>query len=512
MTENNSRKKILVVEDEEMIRDSLAEIVSTLFDFEVDVASDGLVALEMIQKDTEKYGIVLTDLKMPNLDGMELINQARDLNQDIVFVMITGFATRDNAVSALKRGAYDFVQKPFELDELTAVLKRAVEHHLLIEVKRNYQKDLENLVRKRTSQLQSVNDDLRNLLALDQKVNKMMVFDERINEYQNNILSRFKPDTAILVLYDNQNDSFKKPWIFTRDSAKVNVPEDDSVLSQRKFYCEKNGSKGDTDEKLRLNPNDLSFFLSRLEHEVFLGYFYLGFEKGISSELENTLKIYSTSLETMLYSNYLVKFHQREMETMFLSGIKTISDTVEANSPFTRKHSDRVVKIGEMLANKLGFSYERKYTLKIACILHDIGKVGVENRILNKPGELTEEEKEILQQHPVVGAGIVKGLYGFKIDYIIRSHHERWDGDGYPDGLKGEEIPLESRIISIADSFDAMGFARPYREGGPLSRVMSELKENAGTQFDPNLVDIFIEWLEEHPSILQEIEFAEEVG
>jgi putative nucleotidyltransferase with HDIG domain len=511
MIEKNTTKKILVVEDEEMIRDSLAEIVSSLFDFEVDVASDGSVALEMIQKDTEKYGIVLTDLKMPNLDGMELINQAKDINQDIVFVVITGFATRDNAVSALKKGAYDFVQKPFELEELTAVLKRALEHHLLIEVKRNYRKDLENLVRKRTSQLQSLNDDLRNLLALDQKVNKMMVFDERINEYQDNILSRFKPDTAILVLYDNLNDSFKKPWIFTRDSEKINLPEDNSLLSHQKFYCENNRNKEDADEKLRLNPNDLSFFLSRLEHEVFLGYFYLGFEKNISSELENTLKIYSTSLETMLYSNYLVKFHQREMETMFLSGIKTISDTVEANSPFTRKHSDRVVKIAEMLATKLGFSYERKYILKIACVLHDIGKVGVENRILNKPGELTEEEKEILQQHPVVGAGIVKGLYGFKIDYIIRSHHERWDGNGYPDGLKGEQIPLESRIISIADAFDAMGFARPYREGGPLSRVISELKGNAGTQFDPNLVDIFVEWLVKHLSILEEIELAEKV-
>jgi putative nucleotidyltransferase with HDIG domain len=512
MTEYSKNKKILVVEDEQMIRDALAEIVSSLFDFEVDVAADGSIALEMIRKDTEKYGIVLTDLKMPNLDGVELINQAKEINQDIVFVVITGFATRDNAVSALKRGAYDFVQKPFELDELTAVLKRAVEHHLLIEVKRNYQKDLENLVRKRTAQLQSLNDDLRNLLALDQKVNKMMLFDERIKEYQSNILSRFKPDTAIFILYDNLNDSFKKPWIFTKDAVNVHLPEDDTLLSNQKFYCGNNDNQGGVDEKLRLNRNDMSFFLSRLEHEVFLGYFYLGFEKDISPEFENALKVYTTSLETMLYSDYLVTFHQREMETMFLSGIKTISDTVEASSPFTRKHSDRVVKGAEMLANKLGFSYERKYILKIACILHDIGKVGIENRILNKAGELTEEEMEILRQHPVVGANIVQGLYGFKIDYIIRSHHERWDGAGYPDGFKGEEIPLESRIIAIADAFDAMGFTRPYREGGPLSRVISELKENAGTQFDPELVDIFVEFLGDHPTILQDIELDEKIG
>ncbi|MBW1910927.1 MAG: HD-GYP domain-containing protein, partial [Deltaproteobacteria bacterium] len=362
---------------------------------------------------------------------------------------------------------------------LTAVLKRAVEHHLLIEVKRNYQKDLENLVRKRTAQLQSLNDDLRNLLSLDQKVNKMMLFDERIKEYQSNILSRFKPDTAIFILYDNLNDSFKKPWIFTKDAVNVHLPENDTLLSKQKFYCGNNDNQGGVDEILRLNRNDISFFLSRLEHEVFLGYFYLGFEKNISSEFENALKVYTTSLETMLYSDYLVTFHQREMETMFLSGIKTISDTVEA---------------------------------KIACILHDIGKVGIENRILNKPGELTEEEMEILRQHPVVGANIVQGLYGFKIDYIIRSHHERWDGTGYPDGFKGEEIPLESRIIAIADAFDAMGFTRPYREGGPLSRVISELKENAGTQFDPELVDIFVEFLGDHSSILQDIELDEKIG
>ena len=208
----------------------------------------------------------------------------------------------------------------------------------------------------------------------------------------------------------------------------------------------------------------------------------------------------------MRSGNYLVTFHQREMETMFLSGIKTIADTVEATRPFTRKHSDRMVNVAVMLANKLNFSYERIYILKIACILHDIGKVGIEKKILNKPGELSADEKKALQQHPVVGANIVKGLYGFKIDHIVRSHHERWDGTGYPDGLRGEDIPLESRIIAIADSFDAMGFARPYSQGEPFSRVILELEENAGTQFDPELVDKFVECSDEQSSMLQEIE------
>ncbi len=506
MIELSKNKKILIVEDDEILRESLGEMVSLLYDFEVDLAEDGSVALEMIRNDPDGYGVVLSDLKMPNLDGLELINKAKKINQDIVFVVITGYATRDNAVSALKQGAYDFVQKPFESNEFSAVFGRAVENYLLIEENRKYQEDLENLVRKRTSQLQSLNDDLRSLLALDQKTNKMILFDERIKEYQSSILSRFKPDTAILLLYDNLSNFFAKPRIFSKDVINACLPEDDTLLSHQKFYWSNSASKGDIDEKLRLNRNDISFFFSRLEHEVFLGYFYLGYKKDISSEFENPLKIYTASLETMLYGNYLVTFHQREMETMFLSGIKTIADTVEATRPFTRKHSDRMVNVAVMLANKLNFSYERIYILKIACILHDIGKVGIEKKILNKPGELSADEKKALQQHPVVGANIVKGLYGFKIDHIVRSHHERWDGTGYPDGLRGEDIPLESRIIAIADSFDAMGFARPYSQGEPFSRVILELEENAGTQFDPELVDKFVECSDEQSSMLQEIE------
>lgn len=183
---------------------------------------------------------------------------------------------------------------------------------------------------------------------------------------------------------------------------------------------------------------------------------------------------------------------------MFLSGIKVIADTVEANSPFTRKHSDRVEKVAKFLADKVGFSYEQKYVLSIACILHDIGKVGIDSRIVYKPGSLTTAERKVMERHSALGAKIVKNLYGFKIDHFIRHHHERWDGDGYPDNLKEDEIPLESRIIALADAFDSMITDRPYRAGIPFDAVIEEIERCAGTQFDPNLSKIFIDTVNEN--------------
>jgi HD-GYP domain-containing protein (c-di-GMP phosphodiesterase class II) len=267
-------------------------------------------------------------------------------------------------------------------------------------------------------------------------------------------------------------------------------------MREKSFYCDGSVKNHDLIERLKLNPDDTIFFFNRFEYEVFLGYLYLGFKEKIDySDFKNRLDLFSSTLESILYNNYLVQGHQREKEKMFLSGIKVVADTVEANSPFTRKHSDRVEKVARFLAEKLGFPYERKYILSVACILHDIGKVGIDSRIVYKPGTLTPAERKIMEKHPELGSKIVKNLYGFKIDHFIRHHHERWDGGGYPDGLKGEEIPFESRIIALADAFDSMITDRPYRTGMPLNDVIEEIKRCAGTQFDPDLSAIFLETL-----------------
>ncbi|MUK87502.1 HD domain-containing protein [Ornithinibacillus sp. L9] len=184
--------------------------------------------------------------------------------------------------------------------------------------------------------------------------------------------------------------------------------------------------------------------------------------------------------------------------------VKGVIATLELKDPYTRGHSERVAYYAMSLAKATGkFKEEQLKNFYYTCLLHDIGKINIPDAILTKPGRLTDEEFELVKQHPTVGAKSVQDVEGISgyID-IIYHHHERWDGNGYPDGLKGKEISLLARITTIADSFDAMTSSRSYRSALSLEEAYKRIIEGKGTQFDPQLVDLFIEvypsWKEYH--------------
>jgi HD-GYP domain-containing protein (c-di-GMP phosphodiesterase class II) len=181
------------------------------------------------------------------------------------------------------------------------------------------------------------------------------------------------------------------------------------------------------------------------------------------------------------------------LEQASLDAIQALAKAVEAKDPYTHGHSERVAQYSERLAVALGLEEKRVFNIRLACTIHDIGKIGIAERILHKPGRLDQEEQTVIKHHPVIGEAIIRPLKGLgDIARIIRNHHERYDGLGYPDRLHGEEIPLEARIIAIADSFDAMTTTRPYRVPLPDDAVVRELEVNRGRQFDPHLVDLFL--------------------
>ncbi|ETI70588.1 HD-GYP domain-containing protein [Neobacillus vireti] len=184
--------------------------------------------------------------------------------------------------------------------------------------------------------------------------------------------------------------------------------------------------------------------------------------------------------------------------------VKGVIATLELKDPYTRGHSERVASYALLFAQKIGgFSKEDLKSFYYACLLHDIGKVHIPDSILMKPGKLTKEEFEIIKLHPGVGAEAVKNVEGIKdCICVIRSHHERWDGKGYPDQLNGEEIPLLARVTSIADAFDAMTSSRSYRAAMPVEEAYQRIIEGKGSQFDPMLVEefkkVFPIWIEFH--------------
>jgi putative two-component system response regulator len=221
----------------------------------------------------------------------------------------------------------------------------------------------------------------------------------------------------------------------------------------------------------------------------------LSVRKGMERiRLEEEIEAYQLHLERLVEERTAeLQRAYRVLKKAHLDSVKILAEAIDAKDPYTRGHSDRVRKMSVKIGRHLGFSEQRLESLEYGALLHDIGKIGIRDEILQKQSFLSPEEHQYIQVHSLIGASIVEGIDFFKDKIpIIRHHHEYYDGCGYPDGLAGEEIPLEARIIAVTDAFDAMTSVRPHRAIMPIEDVLGELEEGKGKQFDPEITDIFL--------------------
>ena len=182
----------------------------------------------------------------------------------------------------------------------------------------------------------------------------------------------------------------------------------------------------------------------------------------------------------------------QQHEDLILSFVRSLVSTIDAKDPYTRGHSERVALIGRRLGEELNLPEEDLRQIYLSGLLHDLGKIGVDDRILRKPGRLTDEEFRRIQEHPMIGYTILEGLNNLQgILPGVRNHHETYSGRGYPDRLAGEQIPLMARILAVADSYDAMGSDRPYRKGMPVEKIEEIFRRGAGEQWDPKVIDAY---------------------
>ena len=192
-----------------------------------------------------------------------------------------------------------------------------------------------------------------------------------------------------------------------------------------------------------------------------------------------------------------LEIEKKQNKKITLQMMESLSTTIEAKDEYTRGHSRRVAQYAALIAENLGWSKEEIQNLKNCAYLHDIGKIGIPDQILNKPGKLTNEEFNLIKQHTTIGQDILKDITIIPhIDEVTRSHHEHYDGTGYPDGLKGNEIPIQARVIALADSYDAMNSRRIYRNALSHGRIYHEIQMNAGTQFDPEITKVFLKLMD----------------
>ena len=203
------------------------------------------------------------------------------------------------------------------------------------------------------------------------------------------------------------------------------------------------------------------------------------------------------SLEVKKKTQEVLLQHEK-LEKMSMQIVTALSGAIDAKDTYTNGHSTRVADYARKIAQRAGFSEGVQSNIYMMGLLHDVGKIGVADAIINKPGKLTEEEFSEIKKHPLMGAEILKNITEFpKLVTGARWHHERYDGRGYPDGISGEEIPMEARIIAIADAYDAMSSRRSYRDVLPQDQVRGEVEKGKGTQFDPVYAEIMLAMIDE---------------
>lgn len=206
--------------------------------------------------------------------------------------------------------------------------------------------------------------------------------------------------------------------------------------------------------------------------------------------------------ENIEYRNLLeqkVNEQTKYIKNMFIRAINSMIKALEARDVYTKGHSERVSVFSVLLGKSMGLKKNKLNDLRISALLHDIGKIGVKDTILSKPADLSEPERQIIRKHPITGEKILKYFIDNKsILKGVRNHHERYDGNGYPDRLKGDKIPLFARIICITDTFDALKTDRPYRKGKSTEKIIEIMKRESGKQFDPKIAERFIELLDKN--------------
>ena len=448
--------RILVVDDEVQIARLLTGVLEGE-GYDVDFVTEPERAVERLE--AESYDLLLTDLRMPRMGGMELIEEARRIRPDVDTLIMTAFASADTAVGALRNGVSDYLSKPFGVGEVRRAVGKALEARAQRIAQREEKSSLTEKVAEQGQDLaQSVADlsflhDLTRLIA-----------------------ERNTPLRACL-------------------SALARHFECDLVIqTEGDRVIERVGDLGDAAELIQLAGDAARAGLSRLGAP---GCIAAPAARGAVAARRkqpfsrNDLRLMSIAGRdlAMAVENDRLRAEQRRS---YLGIVATLIEAVEAKDRFNRGHSRRVADLASAFARRLELPDREVELIGTGAKLHDIGKIGVPEEILNKPGRLTDDEFDVIKSHPVIGEQILLPLdFLAEARPIVRHHHERWDGGGYPDGLRADRIPHAAALLSIVDSYDAMTSNRPYRDGLPKERALEILREGAGTQWAPDLVEKF---------------------
>ena len=498
MTERR-KETILFVDDEESILDITGEYFRHK-GYQVLTAGNGHEAVAILAN--HSVDCCFTDINMPGMDGLELAEHIRVHDVSIPVVVMTGFPSLENTLSTLKNGVVDFLIKPVKLDQMELCMKRVFRERTLF---------LENML---------LTQEVKGKKRLESLNAKLVAKVEDLN-IMNRIMDDFSSISSSEALFKKATESAVD---ITGAYASRFFIVSESVDMPIEMAATGAGGEDIPLEGLARHGQDLGRLICEVADEgvptlISHNERLRGFDSPMNSVVLVPLQIRAKSLGVLMTNHMAESDHFSEKDVYHLSFMtqkvagnvenvalyeniydnlfSTLSafvKAVEARDSYTNQHSNRVCEIAILLGMDLGCTKEELNILTFASRLHDIGKIGIRDAILLKPGSLTDEEFEKIKEHPDIGADIVGqlGLWDREAQ-IIRHHHERFDGQGYPERLHGVAIPFLSRILSVADAFDAMASDRAYRRKMPLDKVTMIIRKGAGSQFDSRVVDAFLD-------------------
>ncbi len=511
--DNEVKEKILLVDDEETIL-NVARDFFQLRGYRTYTAKSGKEALQIIEH--EAIDCCFTDINMPEMNGLDLAEKIRMADNTLPVIVMTGYPSLENAIQTIKNGVVDFLIKPVNLKQMELCVRRVLEQRRLLAENVILKKEVEGKER-----LQALNQELVLKVEELHVLNKIMSSFAAISS-TTDVFKRAVDMGVQIVHADNTafyviNESVQQPVKVASAPSPMNpgglqnslCPEPRAHGSDHpqatgnpvcdlKLIMEVAGdgipllvSDNNGTDKLPAAILSAMFVPLKIREKVF-GVLMASIQQGEKHFSEKDLYYLSFLTQSAAHTIENLALYENIYQNLFAT-LYAFVNALEARDLYTRQHSNRVTGISLILGQKLGCSSEELDVLNFAGHLHDIGKIGIRDDILLKPGRLTPEEFEKIKQHPVIGANILAQLGLWERErLIIKCHHERFDGTGYPDGLKQEEIPFLARILSVADVYDAMASDRAYRKKMEESLILKIIREGSGTQFDPDIVDVFL--------------------
>ncbi|MBI5237441.1 MAG: response regulator [Deltaproteobacteria bacterium] len=501
--------RLMLVDDDSLVNEAITEYLGRK-GWVVSAFLNAEDALRALRQDPMGYDVLVTDISMPELNGMDFLRMAKEETPYIPILMITGHPSIDSAVLALKRGATDFFTKPFKVQELEVAIRKAVgEARVLgsIDMGRTNEPAAQRLVAgmpviarrrleekiKELSILHTITETLDDTHAKEDIFRKTMDLAEIITDAETAFIMVVEQDTQELVVISASG--YDTDSVIGTRFALSEEPFNSVYRNKCYSYAliDRAGLKGlgrDQSGAGERAPLLIMPMIINREAVMLMG-LVLGVDNALVTSDGLMLLLNLTAKASLKLENIALT---ENIFSSIIGAITSLINALDARDTYTKDHSNRVTQYAVKIALMMKCPQDVLDCISFAGPLHDVGKIGIRDDILLKKGAFTPEERDEMKSHVLRGEEILRPLNLLDSEKaVVLYHHERWDGKGYPNGIAGKEIPTPARIFCVADTFDAMTSSRPYRSALTLDIAREEIIKCSGSQFDPEVVEAFLE-------------------